>query len=58
MLSISVHMINKAKQVQLTHNIIVYLFIFFVHLLHDLILLVTVPLSRGLYQITYAVHEM
>jgi hypothetical protein len=38
------------------HNIIVYLFIYlsvlFVHLLHDMFQQVTMPLSRGLQQIT------
>jgi hypothetical protein len=33
---ISVHIINIAKQSQLMHNIIGYLFIFFVHLLSDM----------------------
>jgi hypothetical protein len=50
MIFISVHMINIAKQIQLMHNVIVYLFIFFVHLLPDIFRQVTVPLSRGLYQ--------
>jgi hypothetical protein len=60
MLLISVHMINIAKQSQLMHSIIGYLFtyLFCVHLLPDMFRQVTMPLSRGLYQITQEVHEM
>jgi hypothetical protein len=39
MLSISLHVVSTAKQSQLMHNIIVYLFIYlfiFVHLLPDM----------------------
>jgi hypothetical protein len=52
--------LNKAiaKQSQLVHNTIVYLFIFFVHLPPDMFRQVTMPLSWGLHQITQDVHEM
>jgi hypothetical protein len=42
MLFISVHMINIAKQSQLLHNITVYLFMFFVYLLHDMFMLILI----------------
>jgi hypothetical protein len=49
MLLISVHMITVAKQSQLMHNIVVYLFIYlvilFIHLIPNMFRQVTMPLS-------------
>jgi hypothetical protein len=39
MLFISAHVINIGKQSQLTHSVIVCLFIFFVHLVLDMFLI-------------------